>query len=408
MKIRCVGAGPAGLYFAISAKLRDPGRDITVVDRDPMGATYGWGVGYWDELLDILYANDTKSASELRAASIVWPDQQVCVGDAQPAHLVGYGFSLNRAVLLDILARRAAELGVELRHEQEVDDLDDLADADLVVAADGANSRVRRLCGDAFGTELDSGRNRYIWLGTDKVFTSFTFAFEQTFAGWVWLYAYPSSAEVSTCVVECAPETWEALAFETRNSEDTMRLLEKIFVQQLDGHSLISESRGRPAQWLEFTQVSNRRWHHENVVLVGDAAHTTHFTLGSGTSLAIMDAVALADALDEREDLAAALQKYDERRRAELRPARAAGRTGMAWFERVENYLDRGAVEFAFALRRRGSPQPRWCYQLHLVTQVPALRRMSRAFDTGRRWYLARRRGEAMLLPRPKATRGST
>ncbi|MFZ0119467.1 MAG: FAD-dependent oxidoreductase, partial [Pseudonocardiaceae bacterium] len=208
MKIVCIGGGPAGLYFAISAKLRDAGHDITVIERDPAGATYGWGVVYWDDLLDMLFRNDLDSAQEIRAASVLWQEQRVILRSEQTAYLPGYGFSVGRAALLDILAQRATELGVDVQYCHEVDDPSDPADADLVVVADGANSRVRQRHGDHFGARVDIGGNPYIWLGTDKVFDSFTFAFEQTSAGWVWFHAYPSSAGISTCIVECAQATW--------------------------------------------------------------------------------------------------------------------------------------------------------------------------------------------------------
>ncbi|MGH3479571.1 MAG: FAD-dependent monooxygenase [Pseudonocardiaceae bacterium] len=399
MRIVCTGGGPAGLYFAISAKLRDAGHDITVIERDPPGATYGWGVGYWDNLLDLLYRNDRESARKVRAASVLWQEQRVIVGNEQTAYLPGYGFSVGRAALLDILGRRAMDLGVDVQYDRGVDSLSAFADADLIVAADGANSRVRQLHGAQFGARVDVGGNPYIWLGTDKVFDRFVFAFEETSAGWIWFYAYPSNTEISTCVVECSPETWQALGFDSLGSEDSVRMLEKIFDHVLDSHSLISQSRGEPARWLHFTQVSNERWCHDNVVLVGDAAHTTHFTLGSGTSLAIIDALVLAQSLYEHEALSDALRDYDQQRRAALRPIQAAARTSMAWFEHVDRYLDRDAVEFAYSLSGREGPQQPWRYQMHLATQVPALRTAQRVFHSVGRRYLARRRGESTATP---------
>jgi anthraniloyl-CoA monooxygenase len=239
MKTVRIGGGPAGLYFAISTKMHDAGDDITVIERDPAGATYGLGVMYWDDLLDIL-------------------------------------------------GERATDLGVNVQHRREVTDTSTLTDADLVVC-DGANSRVRQRHGDHFDTRVNSGGNPYIWLGTDKLFDSFTLAFGQTSAGWIWFHAYPSSPEISTCIVivECTQPTWQALGFDSLSSEDSAGLLEKIFEQALDGHALISQSRGEPARWLRFTHMTNKTWCHDNLVLVGDAVHTTHFTLGSGTRLSL-------------------------------------------------------------------------------------------------------------------------
>jgi 2-polyprenyl-6-methoxyphenol hydroxylase-like FAD-dependent oxidoreductase len=400
MKIVCIGGGPAGLYFAISAKLRDAGHDITVIERDPVGATYGWGVVYWDDLLDILFRNDPDSAQQIRAASVLWQEQRVILRSEQTAYLPGYGFSVGRATLLDILGERATELGVDVQYRREVTDASALTDADLVVVCDGANSRVRQRHGDHFGARVDVGGNPYIWLGTDKVFDSFTFAFEQTSAGWIWFHAYPSSSGISTCIAECTERTWRALGFDALSSEDSAGLLEKIFEHALDGHALISQSRGEPARWLRFTQVTNKTWCHDNLVLVGDAAHTTHFTLGSGTRLAMIDAVMLAQSLYEHEDPSTAAQDYDRRGRAALRPIQAAARTSMAWFERADRYLDRDAVAFAYSMSGRHGAQPPWRYQMHLTTQIPAVRTAMRGFDTARRWYLARRRGEPTAVPR--------
>jgi anthraniloyl-CoA monooxygenase len=400
VKIVCVGGGPAGLYFAISAKLRDAGHQITVLERDPPMTTYGWGVVYWDELLDVLHHNDPESAREVSARSVLWQEQEVRVHGAHQegtAFFAGYGYSMGRAVLLDLLARRASELGVEVHYGHQVQDPSELPEADLVVAADGAGSRIRTFHREHFGTQVESGRNPYIWLGTDKVFTSFVFCFEQTSAGWIWFHAYPSIGGVSTCIVECSPETWRGLGLDMLGAEEGVQLLEKIFHDALDGHSLISSSRGEPARWQTFAHVSNQTWYHGRTVLAGDAAHTTHFTLGSGTSLAMIDAIVLAHSLSEYPDVDDALREYDQHRRAELHPIQAAARSGMAWFEDFDRYLALDPVFFAYAMAvRQGSHTP-WRYRLHLATQLAAVRRLRRACNSGRRWYLARRRGEPAL-----------
>ncbi|ABW13715.1 monooxygenase FAD-binding [Parafrankia sp. EAN1pec] len=413
MRIVCVGGGPAGLYFAISAKRRDAGHEITIIDRDPPGATYGWGVVYWDNLLDVLFRNDPDSAREIRGASTLWQEQDISLGSERAAHFAGYGFSVQRAALLDILTRRAEELGVRVEHDREVADLTDLADlgclgglgahadADLVIAADGANSQVRSMFADRFGTRVDTGGNRYIWLGTPRRFERFTFAFEPTPAGWVWFHAYPSGAEVSTCIVECAPRTWDALGLGTDDGEG-LRLLGKIFAGPLAGEGLIDQLR-RPARWQRFGQVSNRSWYWDNMVLLGDAAHTTHFTLGSGTALAMMDGVMLAQMLYEHGEVPVALAEFDRAGRAALAPLQARARTSMAWFERIDGQLDRARpatggdpdpVAFAYAMATRQGDQPPWRYQAHRAMQVGAVRRLRREVDSSVRWYLARRRGE--------------
>jgi anthraniloyl-CoA monooxygenase len=399
MRIVCVGGGPAGLYFSISAKLRDAGHEIVVIERDPPEATYGWGVVYWNDLLDILHRNDPESARAVSAHSVLWQDQEIRVHGSRhdgTAYFGGYGYSLGRAALLDILTRRARSLGVDVRHETLADPTD-LPDADLIVACDGAGSRIRQSRAEHFGTGIETGRNPYIWLGTDRQFDSFVFDFEETPAGWIWFHAYPSFHGISTCIVECSPQTWQGLGLDTLDSDDAVPLLEKIFHRALDGHSLISRSRGEPAKWQRFQHISNRTWVDGNVVLAGDAAHTTHFTLGSGTRLAMIDAMVLAHALAEFPDPQVALREYDQHRRAELHGIQSGARTSMAWFERLDDYLDRDPVSFAYAMSVRQGHQTPWRYQVHLATQIAAVRRARRAYDTGKRWYRDRRRGEAPL-----------
>lgn len=405
MRIVCIGGGPAGLYFAISAKLRNASHDITIIERDPPGATYGWGVVYWDDLLGMLFRNDPTSARAVRAESALWQDQ-VILRNEQAAYLSGYGFSVGRATLLDILGQRATELGIDIQYRREVEDPSELADADLVVICDGANSRMRQRHSEYFGPHVDVGSNPYIWLGTDKVFDNFTFAFEQTPAGWIWFHAYPSSAEISTCIVECTQQTWQALGFDSLSNEDGVRLLEKIFERPLAGHTLISQSRGEPARWLHFTHVTNKSWYHDNLVLAGDAAHTTHFTLGSGTRLAMIDAVMLAHSLYEHDDPSTALADYDRRGRAALRPIQAAAHTSMAWFEQADRHLDReDAVTFAYSLAARQGAQPPWRRPMHRATQVPTVRTTLRGWNTARRRYIAFRRNESTAGSHPTSQR---
>lgn len=401
MKIVCVGAGPAGLYFAISAKLRDPGHQITVLERDPPTATYGWGVVYWDNLLYILYRNDPDSAREIRARSVLWQDQEVRVHGLraeQTAYFGDYGYSIGRAALLEILARRASDLGVDVLYGHPLEDPSTLPEADLVVAADGANSRIRQLHREDFGTRVDVGLNPYIWLGTDKMFDSFVFAFEQTSAGWLWFHAYPSFEGISTCIVECSPTTWHALELDSLGTKEGVRRLEEVFHGPLDGHCLISKSRGAPVSWQRFVHLSNATWYRGTTVLAGDAAHTTHFTMGSGTRLAMVDGILLAHSLNEYPDVRKALHEYDTHRRAELEPRQARARQSMAWFEEVDRYLDQDAISFAYSMSMRQGARPQWHQQLHRATQIPAVRRARRTYDTGRRWYFNRQLDTMKLM----------
>jgi 2-polyprenyl-6-methoxyphenol hydroxylase-like FAD-dependent oxidoreductase len=400
MKIVCIGAGPAGLYFAICAKLAFPGHDITVRERDPKGATYGWGVCFNDELFDLLFANDRKSGRAVRRTSVLWRTQETHL-DGGASRMGGYGFAVQRAAFLDALARRAAELGVRLEYDHPVEGLGELSDADLIVAADGAGSRIRELQGEHTGTRVEIGRNPYIWLGTDKVFRGMVFAAEPTPAGWIWLHAYPSSGSVSTCVVECGEETWRWLGLDQCNEADGLRLLQKLFEQPLDGHSLISQARGEPARWLRFKDVTNARWTHGNVVLIGDAAHTTHFTVGWGTRLALIDAVELVRSLrDYPDDLPMALCDFDERSRPFMRRMQSRARGSMNWYEHADDYLGgRTAVEAAYAMANRNSSSPRRSLQRFRFAQRPPLRWLHTARDTARRIRSAAERGEYAFLP---------
>jgi anthraniloyl-CoA monooxygenase len=400
VKIICVGGGPAGLYFAILMKLRDMRHDVTVIERNPAGVTYGWGVVFWDNLLESLYRSDPASAREIRDSAIEWHDQEVHV-QGRLAHIGGYGFSMSRQRLLDILVQRATNLGVELHFDRNVVDVSELAVADLIVACDGANSQIRQGDTSHFQTQVDVGRNKYIWLGTTKVFDAFTFAFEETASGWIWFHAYRFDTCTSTCIVECAPETWEELGFGVMTPDESTTLLEDIFKRHLHGHRLIRLTHAfGQTTWLNFARVTNQAWFLDNVVLMGDAAHTTHFSIGSGTTLAIEDAIGLAESLHGHDDLAADLLAYENERRSALIRLQEEALDSVEWFESVDRRIGRDPVQLAFALwrRRDGDNPPRnWRYYVHLATQRTALRRARRAVSSGRRWLGARRSASARL-----------
>ncbi|MGH3718781.1 MAG: FAD-dependent monooxygenase [Pseudonocardiaceae bacterium] len=393
MKIVCVGGGPAGLYFAISAKLRDRDHDITVIERNPSGVTYGWGVTFSDGLLDCLYRNDPLSARQIFDSPASWGNQEVHVRGMRRAHLGGYGFAIGRKHLLDILVGRALDLGVDIQFQREVRDLSELAGADLIIACDGVNSRVRRLHGEHFQTGVDVGQNKYIWLGTHRVFDSFMFAFEETAAGWIWFYSYPFNADTTTFIVECSPETWRGLGFDELGPDESITLLEEIFAHYLDGYPLMNPMRDfGKTPWLEFTRVTNTVWYHDNVVLMGDAAHTTHFSIGSGTTLAMQDAIGLAESLDTHDDLQVALKHYERKRRAEIADSQSAAVSSTEWFENVPSYIDLPITRFAYSLWKRRGNYPLWRYQLHLATQIATLRRLRRSVSALRNGLRSRRR----------------
>jgi 2-polyprenyl-6-methoxyphenol hydroxylase-like FAD-dependent oxidoreductase len=379
MRIACVGGGPGGLYFAILMKGRDPAHEITVFERNPRGVTYGWGVVFWDDLVEQLQASDPETASEIGANSFRWNGQRLAVQAKQPVHVGGHGYGIGRQRLLDILVERATGLGVRVEFESEIENGDPLPDADLVVACDGVNSRLRQRRREQFQTDVIVSRNKYIWLGTNRVFDAFTFAFVHTDAGWIWCHAYGFDRTASTFIVECSPETWAGLGFDTLDEADSIRLLEELFERHLHGHALKSKVRSQGgAPWLNFRTVTNGTWHVDNVVLMGDAAHTTHFTIGSGTRLALEDAISLTGKLEEETKVAVALERYEKERRAALLRTQSDARLSARWFESVPRYIDLDAPQVFALLRERRSPllprvPPRIYYRLYRATQRNAV-----------------------------------
>ncbi|KAA0940544.1 FAD-binding monooxygenase [Streptomyces apricus] len=390
VKIACVGGGPAGLYFSILMKRQDPDHEITVHERNPAGSTYGWGVTYWGSLLAELEAHDPESARAVRENSVRWSDGVAHVGDRTTRHRGDEGFGIGRGRLLDILADRARSLGVRLAFEDEIADGSALPDADLVVACDGVRSGVRERHAEHFGTETVLGRNTYIWLGTTKVFDAFTFAFVETPHGWIWCYAYGFSEDRSTCVVECSPETWTGLGLDRADEAEGLALLERLFADLLDGHRLIGRaSAGGSAQWLNFRTLTNRSWSHGNVVLLGDAAHTTHYSIGAGTTLALEDAIALAGALRTRSGdgpaaLAPALAAYEGARRPALLPVQSAARHSAQWYENLPRYITLPPAQMFALLGQRHSPllpyvPPQLYYRIDRAAgRLESLRRLKR------------------------------
>ncbi|MEU0589629.1 FAD-dependent monooxygenase [Streptomyces sp. NPDC006132] len=381
VKVACVGGGPAGLYLSILLKRQDPSHDITVHERDPEGSTYGWGVTYWRGLLDQLHAQDPESARALDAGSVRWSDGVAHVGDLTARHSGDQGHGIGRHRLLEILAARARDLGVRLEYASEADP-GALPDADLVVAADGVHSALRTRHAAHFGTRLTTGRNPYVWLGTTKVFDAFTFAFMETRHGWIWCYGYAYAPDRSTCVVECAPATWTGLGLDRAGEAEGRALLESLFADVLDGHPLLGRPGGTP--WQTFRTLTNRTWHHGNLVLLGDAAHTTHYSIGAGTTLALEDAIALAAALREPAALPQALARYERERKTALVPLQSAARYSAQWYENLPRYIHLPPERMFALLGQRHSPllphvPPQLYYRLDRAAgQLEALRRFKR------------------------------
>ena len=361
MRIACAGGGPAGLYFAVLMKLWQPETEVTVFERNAAGVTHGWGVIWEREFLDRLARLDPESAAEIERNSTRWRDQVISfrgVRDVDGDNQRTYAVSRQRFV--DILAARADRLGVDIRYSHEIRDAAQLPDADLIVAADGVNSLLRDGRRAGFGTRLRAGRNKYTWLGTSKVFESFSFFFEQTEAGWIWAHAYPHELTASTFIVECTPATWAALGFDNGPASRALGRLEEIFGRHLDGHHLTSRfPDGSEARWQNFRTVRNERWHDGRVALVGDAAHTAHFSVGLGTTLAIDDVIALAEQLraaKTRSDLEPALAAYQQQRQSELRLYAIMADRSEAWFENLPRYAVLPPSEFSTVLHARRAP----------------------------------------------------
>jgi 2-polyprenyl-6-methoxyphenol hydroxylase-like FAD-dependent oxidoreductase len=358
VKIDCVGGGPASLYFSILMKRMDPSHDITVYERNPAGSTFGWGVTYWEALIDYLRSADPESGRAISESSVRWENWITHVHDRVTITVENgaEGFGVGRQRLLDILADRARALGVRLEFEREILDEDELVDADLIVAGDGVNSVLRERHADHFGTEVTVGRHPYLWLGTTKVFDAFTFAFTDSDHGWIWCYGYGFSPEQSTCVVESTPETWQGLGFDQMNEADCLGMLEKLFADVLDGHPLIGRTRADgSARWEYFPTLTNRTWHRGNLVLLGDAAHTTHYSIGSGTGLALGDAAVLAEELQRDTRLEPALTRYEHNRIGEIRSAQRSARHSAQWFENLPRYIDRPPEQLLELLGQRHS-----------------------------------------------------
>ena len=356
MKVACIGGGPAGLYFAISMKLRQPSHQVVVFERNKSGDTFGWGVVLSDETLENLSENDPVSAEVIRNHFAYW-DDIVVEFKGERLLSTGHGFcGIGRHRLLSILEERARELGVEIRFETEVDSALDCAEEfDLVVAADGLNSRTRSLLAEEFRPDIEVRKCQFVWLGTHQKFDdAFTFIFEETEHGWIWAHAYQFDPDTATFIIECSQDTWEKFGFGTMSQAETIGVCERIFAHQLGGHSLKTNANHiRGSAWIQFPRVLCERWSHENIVLMGDAAATAHFSIGSGSKLALESAIALANYLHNEETISAAFEKYEDERRLEVLRLQSAARNSLEWFEDIERYFSLDPVQFNYSLLTR-------------------------------------------------------
>jgi anthraniloyl-CoA monooxygenase len=362
MKVAILGGGPAGLYFSLLMKKANPEHEVTVLERNAPDATFGWGVVFSDQTLGNFRAADPESFQEISDNFARWDDIDIH-RQGRTITSGGHGFAgLARMKLLEILQGRAAGLGVDLRFNCEVHDDSalptlGLGDADLVVAGDGLNSAVRRRHAEAFQPDLVQGKAKFIWLGTTRRFDAFTFIFIENEAGIFQAHAYRFSDTHSAFIVESDEASWRGAGFDRLDVEATVAACEAMFGPWLDGHRLLANipPAQRAAPWLSFTRVHCARWWEKNVVLIGDAAHTAHFSIGSGTKLAMEDAIALARILNgpEASDLHSALQAYEDERRTEALRLQNAARNSMEWFENVRRYARLDPEQFAYSLLTR-------------------------------------------------------
>ena len=354
MKIVCLGGGPAGLYFSILAKKANPSWDITVVERNRPDDTFGWGVVFSDKTMDGFKDIDPETHLEITRAFRHWDDIDVFF-KGRKLTSGGHGFcGIGRIKLLQILQKRAAGLGVKLIFQTEITDPDSYAaDYDLVIASDGGGSITRRKYESVFKPNIQPRHNRFIWLGSKKKLDAFTFDFADTEWGWFNLHAYRFDADWSTFIVETPEKNWLKAGIDKMEQEESIALCEKLFADRLDGNALISNAKHLKgsAVWLKFNRILCEKWFHKNIVLIGDAAHTAHFSIGSGTKLAMEDAIALTRVLSNHDgDITSALQKYQEEREIEALKLQSAARNRMEWFEQVERYVHLDPEQFTYSL----------------------------------------------------------
>ncbi len=359
MKVAVVGGGPGGLYFAALMKQLDPTHEITVWERNAPDDTFGFGVVFSDETLGGIENADSVVHEEMERRFARWTDIDINV-NGESFTVGGQGFAaMGRKDLLRILQERVGALGIDVHYRTMAPDVDELAAShDLVLACDGLNSAIRTQYADTFGPSLDRRANKYIWLGTDLVFEAFQFITKQTPWGTMQVHGYPFSDTGSTFIVEMHEDVWRRAGFDAtadrdfapgESDEQAVARIAEIFADELDGHSIETNN----SRWISFTTVRNQTWHHDNVVLLGDAAHTAHFSIGSGTKLAMEDSLALAACLHENPSVETALKAYEQERRPVVESTQRAAQASLEWFESLGMYAGQPKVQFAFNLLTR-------------------------------------------------------
>jgi len=350
MRINIIGGGPAGLYFAILMKKAGLSHEIDIYERNGPDDTFGWGVVFSGRTLANLRAADQESHAEITKEFEAWDNVDV-VHRNEKISIHGNSFSgIARLQLLKILQRRAESLGVRIHFRTEIHDIDALRnDCDLVLAADGVNSTVRLQYADRFRPELDVRQHRYIWYGTNQLFHGLTLTFRENEAGVFAAHSYKFNSSTSTFIVECDPETWDKAGFEQMADDGAREYLGNVFSADLNGRQLLSNN----SRWINFLLVKNQNWFFENVVLIGDALHTAHFSIGSGTKLAMEDAIALAGSFQQTTNVNDALIHFTSTRRPVILDYQAAAFESMIWFENARKYMHLKPLELAFTLMMR-------------------------------------------------------
>jgi anthraniloyl-CoA monooxygenase len=351
MRINIIGGGPAGLYFALLMKKQNPAHSVAVIERNAPDDTFGWGVVFSDKTLSYLKETDEESYRQITGSFEMWDNVDV-VHRGEKVTIRGNRFSgIARIRLLQILQRRCQELDVDLRFRTEVSEVDTLrAESDLLVGADGVNSTVRQRYADNFQPVLSLRKNKYIWYGTHQLFHGLTLTFRESGAGGVFVaHSYKFNRTTSTFIVECDEETWEKSGFDKMSDTETREYLTGVFRDDLGGHGLLSNN----SKWIKFLNVRNEHWSHHNVVLLGDALHTAHFSIGSGTKLALEDAIALYNCFQSAANVEEALSEFERVRKPVIEEYQEAARESLIWFEQARRYMHLAPLSFAYSLMTR-------------------------------------------------------
>jgi anthraniloyl-CoA monooxygenase len=388
MKITILGGGPAGLYSGLLIKKANPAHDITIIERNAAGVTYGWGVVFSDRTLASFQRADYKSYEQIASQFVIWDTIDVYFRGAR-LHCGGHVIAgISRKALLNILQNRCLELGISLQFSREVNDLAELPAYDLLIAADGINSVARRTYAHFFKPAIELGKAKYIWLGVNKVLDAFTFIFCENEHGLFQVHAYPFSGTASTFLLECDEASWLNAGLDKASEAESLAYCQHLLSENLDGASLLSNN----SKWINFPTLKTQLWHHKNMVLLGDCAHTAHFSIGSGTKLAMEDAIALASSLEQHQDLETALNAYELERKPVVEVFQKAAAESQAYFETIKRYLGLAPVQFAFQLLTRSG---RISYDDLKFRDV-------RFGETVDRWYMQKAGDtEAIVAPPP-------